>query len=457
MRALRVAQVLAYSEMMRYRFRKSSVLTDLLILFSSLPAFAFPSASAHLIAGVIEHINTFGVENVKILVSSLIASLIFLISAVNSGRVVVSREQFAVFTYPVSLGDFLIGRLISSLLDFLRFSPPLLAALYSLSIVYGKPYTVFLAYTTILLGHIYLSAISTTLTMLGIRTAMVSIAFLSLFDIALGRPVISYFTYVFVDALHSTLTSPRLTLPALLSAISVILMAVVSERVRVDIESPDFTPRVKVRSEKDMRWTKKPLVELWRMKVLYIPLLAVPSYLTSRLISPHIPSGLPDYFAAYLLFPIMSFMSYLSWHDSSSLWFYRVSNSVDVFARTAVLKNSLGGFSLLIPCAAFLIPITSDPMWIYTSFLSIPFIASATAVLAIRDFPKVRKSVRLAHMPENTRGIGIGLLHIVVLSLTITAIHLTTILFGPYSALLLLLLIPSIRAVRFAAERGEVG
>lgn len=457
MRALRIAEVLIHSQIRLYRYQKHTILIDALIALSTLPIFIFPSVGAAFVEDALGYVNsTIGLETAKIVTSSILAALIFLNSAVSSGKLVVSRDHYTVFLYPIGLKDFVFGRLIASTFDFIRFSLPLFATLYSISNVAGGISSAFLAYFVILLGSLYLSALSTLFTLINKRALMFTLAILSLLDIVVGKAVISLFVYAFIDAIQSSYSNPRLIpfIPMVLAAFT--LLAAVSDRVWIDVEKLDFTPRVKIQSSANVSWFTKPAIELRRMKALYLPLLSFPSYLVARILSSYIPSGLPDYFAIYLLIPVVSFMDFLARQESSTLWIYRTSNSVDVFSKNVILKTALGGFAAFLPCVAFLYPLVSDLRWIYVSALSLSFMSVVCSALAIRDLSKPEKSVRVIHMLNSRHGTRIWLVQFISLSLIAMAVYLASSYASYHSAVLVVLPILAATTLKKLGEEVEV-
>ncbi|AKG90928.1 ABC transporter [Geoglobus ahangari] len=162
------------------------------------------------------------------------------------------------------------------------------------------------------------------------------------------------------------------------------------DRVRYLLEVISFSPKVEVRSSNSMSWGTKPVTELRRMKVHYIPLLAIPAYLIAEFITLYLPSGLPDYFALYFAIPAVSFMDFLARQESSTFWLYRSSDVVSEFTKVTILKVVLGGYAVYLPSAAFVYPLVSDLIWIYVSTISLPFMSVICTVLALRDLSKPR-------------------------------------------------------------------
>ncbi|NOY11356.1 MAG: hypothetical protein GXO67_04580, partial [Archaeoglobi archaeon] len=405
MRALRVAQILIYNQIRVYRFRKHTILTDALIILSALPVILSPSAGAVLVGGMLEYVNmTVGLERAKVIASSILMALILFNSALNSGKLVVSREHYAIFLHPVSVRDFIFGRLFASAFDFARFSLPLFAFLYALSKISGDTRSALLAFLITLIGSFYLSSISMLFTLLNKRTLTLALAFFSLLDIAAGMAVVSYLIYTFIDALQSCYSTPQLTQFIFFAIASFSLLFALSGRVWIDVEVISFSPKVEVRSSNSMSWGTKPVTELRRMKVHYIPLLAIPAYLIAEFITLYLPSGLPDYFALYFAIPAVSFMDFLARQESSTFWLYRSSDVVSEFAKVTILKAALGGYAVYLPSAAFVYPLVSDLIWIYVSTISLPFMSVICTVLALRDLSKPRRGGGLLNLPRVEKG-----------------------------------------------------
>ncbi len=457
MKFLTVARVLIANQIKAYRVHKFLVVFDLLIILSVMPIFLF-STSGEVVVELYRLLTSIvSLKTLKVLLASVISAIIFLTSAMRQERLVVVREHYPILIHPISLRDFLIGRVFAEVFVFLKLSFVTFALFYSLSHISGNLFSSILAFVVFVLGVVYLSAVATALSMLGLRYLLFALSVLSLADAFTGNVTASYLAYVVIDAIHSCYTSPNLLPFFVTFLLSFLFLSIVSEKVSVDVELIRYVPKKEVKSSKVGGTLKKVLLELTRSKVVYAPLFVVPSFFAGKFVGSYLPRSFSNIALFYTIIPVVSFMDFYAMQEATTLWFYRVNHAVGEFARGIILKTFLGGVLILSPLLAFFLPTGLNLQAIFVAVSLLAVLSPGVSLLAVKVASKSRPSVRFSGMHES-RAVeqGIAALHFVLLLLVMSAVA-TLLMFSKKLVLLLLLSTPAgVKAVEKLAERVDV-
>lgn len=453
MKFLGVARVLIVNQLKAYRVHRHLIVLDLLILLGFAPFFLLLIDNKLVVEMYRMVTSLIPLEELKRYLSAVISALIFLDAARMRGKVITFKEHHSIFLYPVSVRDFLFGRILSEIFTFLKFSIPFLLMFYSLTYISGSLLSALLAYSLLLLGLAYLSAVSSALRLLGLKNALIALSLLSILDILTGKITASFLFYVVVDAIYSCYTSPNLLPFSVAFITSFTLLAVVSGKVQVDVEVLHQLLRSNVRSEYVEGILTKSILELKRTKLIYTPILAVFTFSIGKLIASYLPNPFPSFVLIYVVLPIASVMEYYAMQEAAVLWLYRVSNSVSEFARSIVLKTFLSGALTMFPILAFFAPLSVS---LGVVILSVSFVAALSVVcslVAVKLASEMRISVKFAGVPES-RAVAesIGLFYFFVIFLTSTIFAALIVFFGHFALLAIFLPFLGVKIVEYYAE-----
>ncbi len=401
MKFLAVARVLVANQIKAYRVHKFLVVFDLLIALSVLPIFLLPGSGEVVVELYRALTGVVSLRTLKVLLASVISAFVFLTSATRRGALVVVKEHYPILLHPVSLRDFLIGRIASEVFALLKLSLVTFAIFFSLSYISGGIFSAVLAFFVFIFGIAYLSAVATALSLLGLRYVLFALSVLSLVDAVTGNVTASYLAYVVIDTIHSCYTSPNLLPFIAMFFLSFLFLSLVSERVSVDVELIQYAPKREVRSERISGTLKKLFLEFRRSKVVYAPLFAIPSFFAGKVFASYLPRNLSDFAMMYSVIVAVSFMEFHAMREASTLWFYRVNSAVGEFAKSVVLKAFLSGAFALTPIFAFFLPLGLS---LQTAFVSASLLAALSpfvALLSVRLVSRSRVSVRYSGMHES--------------------------------------------------------
>ena len=450
-----VARVLIVNQLKAYRVHKFLVISDLLVTLGVLPAIFIGKGF------VIEFYETLtsyvSLESLKITLSSAISAIIFLSSARSRGRIIVFRDQYPIFLYPVSVSEFLLGRLLFEAFVLLRLSVPIFVFFYLLTYISGNISSAILAYVAFIIGLVYLSAISLSLKLIGMKSLLYLLTFVSVLDALTGKITASLLFYIVIDSVHSCYAHPNLTPIFLVFSASIALLLLLSSKANVDVEEFRVTFRFNVKSENVNGTLKKTLLELKRSKILYSILLIPPSFLAGIFVDRMISFEIPEFLAIYAALFVVSIMEYYAMQEVAALWLYRVTNSVEFFAKSVIAKTFLSGLLSISPLVTFSIPLLKSP---YVAVLSLSFVAvlsTICSIVAIKMASKTKISLRFMGVAESRAAAETSSIILFVLTFFAALVFgILVFTLGYFAALLIATPLFGVRLVKKFAEEVDL-
>ncbi|ADC65390.1 hypothetical protein Ferp_1236 [Ferroglobus placidus DSM 10642] len=457
MKFLSVARVLIVNQIKAYRVHKYLLVVDLLILLTFVPSMFLPFDKG-VIVEVYKLVTSFvSLEELKRILSSITSALIFVGAARTQGRIIVFKEQYPVFLYPVSVRDFLLGRIVSEVFIFLKFSIPIFLPFYLLTYISGNLLSAILAYSLLFFGLAYISAVSSALKLLGLRSALIVLSLLSLIDLFTGRMTASLLFYVVVDAIHSCYTSLNLLPFALAFIFSFSLLVVVSGRVRVDVEIFHYLPKSNVRSERVEGILTKTLLELRRTKLIYAPLFAIFTFAAGKFIASSTSFKFPGFFVVYFALFVVSIMEFYALQEASVLWFYRINNSVGEFAKITLLKTFLSGMLVMLPVYAFFFPFVNSFGIVIPLVSLVASLSVVCSLLAVKISSKMRVSVKFVGMQESrAMAESAAIFYFFLILLVVSLFAAVLVFFGQFSFVTLLFPLFGLKILEKYAEEVDL-
>lgn len=396
MKFLTVAKVLIVNQLKSYRVHKFMLIFDALLILSFLAiilsiitSLSFPHAGDFVRLVYSEITSYISIRDLIIKISAGLSALFYLSALTGREVYAVTREQYPILIHPVSFRDFIFGRIIAEAFVVAKFNVIWLWIFYGLTFIAGSVFSALLAFFVLIIGFMYLSIITTSISLLKrfelFKALCLILTGLSALDFVRGTVTASAIIYVWIYAVTGCYVDLSRLIPfAFALTISIVVLSVILEYL-----TPEIEPIYALRKERDVESVVvdnvlvKTFVELKRMMFWAVPLLAIVTYPAGILLRSVIPKTFAEMLPFYIMFILLNTVDRIVLQEAGLLWIYRTCNTVKEFAKNIISKAVVAYLCLLIPALAFVLPIKFDVVIVAELICVILLISSIQSIGAV--------------------------------------------------------------------------